>query len=195
MTTTPSPMWDIVAERLVALAESLAAAGQEPRLLVPGLTEVSARAIHQRLLARGIRSFLVCRPGESPTSQRGITVEGMTAVRKDEFVFVVPFSAIATLPESILGPGGVIRSPAYPTGWPWDDTGPPHLSFSTSVLPRLIRRWGATASEEEPLRKLVVAIVEDLKDSGRRRQVLMDEVLGSFVPGAGPVIGAGMSGV
>ena len=188
MTTTPSPMWDIVAERLVALAESLAAAGQEPRLLVPGLTEVSARAIHQRLLARGIRSFLVCRPGESPTSQRGITVEGMTAVRKDEFVFVVPFSAIATLPESILGPGGVIRSPAYPTGWPWDDTGPPHLSFSTSVLPRLIRRWGATASEEEPLRKLVVAIVEDLKDSGRRRQVLMDEVLGSFVPGAGPVI-------
>lgn len=187
MTTATSPMWDIVASRLVALAHSLAAAGQEPRLLVPGLTDESANAIHRRLLAENIRSFLVCRPGESPSPPRGITVEGMTAVRKGEFVFVVPFSAIATLPESILGPGGVIRSPAYPTGWPWDDTGPPHLAFSRSVLPRLIRRWGVPAGdpEEEPLKKLVLAIVADLEDSGRRRQVLMDEILGSFFPGAG----------
>ena len=188
MTIAQSPMWDIVAESLGVLTKSLEAAGQEPRLLVPGLTDKSASAIHRRLLARNIRSFLVCRPGESPSPPQGITVEGMTAVRKGEFVFVVPFSAIATLPESILGPGGVIRSPAYPAGWPWDDTGPPQLAFSTEVLPRLMSRWGAKDSEKEPLTQLARAIVTDLKDSRRRRQVLMDEILGSFVPGTGSVI-------
>ena len=185
-------MWDVVAERLVALAEGLAAAGQEPRLLVPGLTADSASAIHRRLLAAKVRSFLVCRPDKTPTPPKAITVEGMTAVRKGQFVFVVPFSAIATLPESILGPGGVIRSPAYPAEWPWDDTGPPQLAFSTSVLPRLILKWGLTAADPagEPLRKLVHAIVADLKDSRFRREVLMDELLGSFLPGQGSVIDA-----
>lgn len=190
MTTAPSPMWDIVADRLVALAQALSAAGQEPRLLVPGLTDESASAIHHRLLAANLRSYLVCRPGERPSPPRGITVEGMTAVRKGNFVFVVPFSALATLPESILGPGGVIRSLAYPAEWPWDDTGPPQLGFSTSVLPRLIRRWGVSEDnpEEEPLTKLVSEVIGALEDSGHRREILMDEILGSFVPGAGPVI-------
>ena len=192
MTATPSPFWDVVAERIAALVQSLKAAGQEPRLLVPGLTDVSASAIHRRLLDAEIRSFLVCRPGERPIPPQGITMEGTTAVRKGEFVFVVPFSAIATLPESILGPGGVIRSPAYPTAWPWDDKGPPQLAFSTSILQRLLPRWGVSPEdpEKKPLKKIVLAILDDLKDSGLRREVLMDEILGSFVPGAGSVVEA-----
>jgi hypothetical protein len=192
VTTQPSPMWDVVADHLSALAHALRSAGQEPRLLVPGLTDKSARAIHLRLLARRMRSFLVCRPDESPSHPHEVTVEGMTAVRKSEFVFVVPFSVIATLPDSILGSGGVIRSPAFPAGWPWDDTGPPQLGFSSSVLPRLIQRWGVSAGDpqEAALKKLVSSIVEDLKTSPRRREVLMDEILGSFLPEGASVVDA-----
>jgi len=157
-------------------------AGQDYRLIVPGLTERISREVHEYLIGNGIKSYLVIGEHSQPSEEKQwISPLGLTSKRIGSFVAVVEPGQLALIQDSIRGSGGTIRSIAFSEEWPWIDCGSEAFLFDGPVLDRLTSTWTSRDDEKQWLRELILeGLVKKTLPSSWREELLLEEILGSF---------------
>lgn len=154
---------------------------RESRLIVPGLTEDIADALHEDLKAdKDITSYLV--DGEKPDkTEKHISPGGLVSIRYGSYILVTYPGQLAQLPESMRGAGGPIRSEAFSEDWPWNDDGAEAFSFTGKVLDVLVGKWGGSDDDQQWLREFVLeGLIPETEPSPGRAKLLLEDILGKF---------------
>ncbi len=157
---------------------------RDSRIVVPGLTALMSREIHEYLIKKDVRSYLVISDDLSPSeSSSWIRPVGLTSERIGSFVAIVFPGQLANLQDSIRGSGGAIRSAAFSEEWPWIDNGNESFRFDGSFLVKLVSKWTDNIEHRQWLYDFVIkCLLPDSRSSSERKTLLLEKILGQFDP-------------
>lgn len=177
---------ELVAEYVHAALDG----GRECRLVVPGLIDRLAVEIHEFLLSKEIKSYLVIGNDSSPDEEKKwIKPVGLTSRRIGSFVAIACTGQLVHIQDSIRGSGGAIRSLAFSEEWPWVDKGSEAFRFDGPVLDRLVKSWTNIKEEQDWLREFIIkGLVKSTRPCSRRTKLLLEDILGNFNPALYPVL-------
>lgn len=158
--------------------------GRHYRLLVPGLTLVIAREIHDTLLSKSINSFLIVENSDEVNETRQcISATGLTSKRIGSFIAVVSPGQLVHVHDSIRGSGGTIRSISYSEEWPWIDTRTENFNFANVVLPEIVKQWSEKEEDQRWLIELILfGLIPTTRSESQRTELLLEHSIGTFKP-------------
>jgi hypothetical protein len=160
--------------------------GQEYRILIPAPTKDFAENLHQALQDSGqeINAILVIPEHEMPDKKtKKIKASNATSERLGSFIAIVTPGQLSKMHDSITSSGSPTRIDAISEEWPWKDDLDEIFRFARSILPDLIANWTSNSEEQEWLSEIILkGVLGSTKNTTRRGELVLDEILGKFNP-------------
>lgn len=161
--------------------EQIAAATNSYREILPAPTRKIAEDVQELLLRSGdVRSFLVLNPNDDllPNEQkRHLLPEAATSVRDGSLVFILVPGALSYLQESVRGSGSGTRGEALSDEWPWAPSSRAEFDFLNRFLEIWAEEAGLPNQAIPDAARVLRSAVAALAGSGRRHEILFDEIL------------------